>query len=309
MGHSLPSSVKFNSILDWGCGRGYDVAYYASEGIYSRGYDPHFSPDMPSGKFDLVTCAYVLNVCKNYTGRLKTLKKAKTKLRRGGHMLVCVRSDKEIERCAVKSGWEPEGDGFVTKSGTFQCGLSAGELSFMMTMAGLNVIEHIGSNYQEVVWALGRKKWFLELHSKLGSAQSEIETHIHKSLEIICEIYGGKLDWWQYPSYDCERCDGEMSPGGSSINIYVRCNPGLDEEPLYDGDSLTCNFPTEFLFISLDEIRELVSASKEEQRIEAEKEKAKKKKQRDERKAKKAALQKSARTKLTKEEAKALGLK
>jgi hypothetical protein len=156
-----------------------------------------------------------------------------------------------------------------------------------------------------------KEKWdaFLDLRSKLGSAQGEIEAHIQKSLEIICEIYGGKLDWWQYPSYDCERCDGEINLTGSSIDIYVGCDPGLDEEPLYDGDSITCNFPIGFLFISLDEIRELVSSSKEEQRIEEEEEKAKKKKQREARKTKKEALQKSARTKLTKEEAKALGLK
>ena len=44
-------------ILDYGCGRGFDAGELGLEA-----YDPYFFPDMPKGKFDTITCNYVLNV-------------------------------------------------------------------------------------------------------------------------------------------------------------------------------------------------------------------------------------------------------
>ncbi len=43
--------------LDYGCGRGFDAAYYKM-----AHYDPHFYPTRPKGKFDLIAVTYVLNV-------------------------------------------------------------------------------------------------------------------------------------------------------------------------------------------------------------------------------------------------------
>ena len=43
--------------LDYGCGRGDDAACFGLEC-----FDPHFSPARPTGKFDTITCIYVLNV-------------------------------------------------------------------------------------------------------------------------------------------------------------------------------------------------------------------------------------------------------
>jgi hypothetical protein len=44
-------------VLDYGCGRGGDT-----ERIGCEGYDPHFRPEQPVGKFDTIMCNFVLNV-------------------------------------------------------------------------------------------------------------------------------------------------------------------------------------------------------------------------------------------------------
>jgi hypothetical protein len=48
---------KFDRKLDYGCGRGFDADYYNM-----IGYDPHFRPKLPTGKFRIIVCNYVLNV-------------------------------------------------------------------------------------------------------------------------------------------------------------------------------------------------------------------------------------------------------
>lgn len=47
-----------HSILDYGCGRGFDADTF---GLVK--FDPHYFPQEPEGKFDIITCNYVLNVC------------------------------------------------------------------------------------------------------------------------------------------------------------------------------------------------------------------------------------------------------
>jgi hypothetical protein len=43
--------------LDYGCGRGFDASELGMES-----YDPYWQPLTPRGRFDTVTCVYVLNV-------------------------------------------------------------------------------------------------------------------------------------------------------------------------------------------------------------------------------------------------------
>jgi len=44
--------------LDYGCGKGVDARFCS----YDAAYDPYYAPQYPEGKFDTVTCTYVLNV-------------------------------------------------------------------------------------------------------------------------------------------------------------------------------------------------------------------------------------------------------
>ncbi len=65
---SFPAKILLNenriigNVLDFGCGFGKDVESLKEKGINIIGYDPHYFPNYPSGKFDTVICFYVLNV-------------------------------------------------------------------------------------------------------------------------------------------------------------------------------------------------------------------------------------------------------
>lgn len=49
-------------ILDFGCGFGKDLEVLQSKGYQIEGYDKHYMPSYPQGKFDTILCLYVLNV-------------------------------------------------------------------------------------------------------------------------------------------------------------------------------------------------------------------------------------------------------
>lgn len=65
---SFPSKFLLNNdllegkILDFGCGLGKDVEALQEKGFDIIGYDPHYFPNLPKGKFDTILCHYVLNV-------------------------------------------------------------------------------------------------------------------------------------------------------------------------------------------------------------------------------------------------------
>src|SRR5260370_35714200 len=64
------------SVLDYGCGRGEDVAHLKSSGIETIGWDPHFQADTPITSADVVNLGYVLNVIENPIERDDTLRRA-----------------------------------------------------------------------------------------------------------------------------------------------------------------------------------------------------------------------------------------
>ncbi len=79
-------------VLDFGCGHGQDVERLANLGVNIHGYDPHLQPDLPRGKFDVITCNYVLNVLPAHE-RLTVLAHISTLLRKGGVAYISVRRD------------------------------------------------------------------------------------------------------------------------------------------------------------------------------------------------------------------------
>jgi DNA phosphorothioation-associated putative methyltransferase len=146
-------------ILDWGCGRGDDIRYYKEHGLAALGWDPHYESVIMASKgtkFDIVTCAYVLNVIDNPEDRVDTLREAKKFLRRRGHILVCARSHSEIEYQAATNKWKRMSDGYITGSGTFQVGLSNDDLAFALNFAGFEILDV--KVVSKTSWALGRKK-------------------------------------------------------------------------------------------------------------------------------------------------------
>ena len=92
-------------VLDFGCGRGQDVERLAKNGVNIQGYDPHHQPDMPRGKFNTITCNYVLNVIDEHE-RLTVLVHIRSLLRKNGTAYITVRRDIEAD--------------YVTRAGTRQ---------------------------------------------------------------------------------------------------------------------------------------------------------------------------------------------
>jgi len=92
-------------VLDYGCGRGEDCSILHGEGYEIRGYDPHYRPVLPKGKFDTIFCIYVLNVIPDVDEREAVLSSIRRKLKKISFAYVVVRAK-------VKEGW--------TKRGTWQ---------------------------------------------------------------------------------------------------------------------------------------------------------------------------------------------
>ena len=104
------------SVLDYGCGKGYDVEFLKNEGFDIKGYEPFASDkflEKPTEKFDIVVNNYVLNVVEIPEERKKIVDELK---KLGKKVYISVRADKK----SIKPTWKKFGDGFITPKGTFQ---------------------------------------------------------------------------------------------------------------------------------------------------------------------------------------------
>lgn len=100
------------SILDYGCGRGEDVALLQKNGLEAEGWDPYFRPNGPLKPADVVNLGYVLNVIENPTERAETLLRAYALAQRT--LIVAVRVDQSLDKGI------PFEDGLITSRGAFQ---------------------------------------------------------------------------------------------------------------------------------------------------------------------------------------------
>lgn len=85
--------------LDYGCGRGFDATWFNFQALY----DPYYAPDRPKGRFDTVTCHFVLNVIPSRFERLRVLKDIQSYLAENGIAYITIRRDVERE------GWTSRG--------------------------------------------------------------------------------------------------------------------------------------------------------------------------------------------------------
>lgn len=91
------SKRKYNKkkALDYGCGLGQDA-----QRCGYKMYDPLFFPRMPSGKFSIITCIYVLNVISGNSPTGKQIRQGVvddviSKLDKGGIAFFAVRRDRD----------------------------------------------------------------------------------------------------------------------------------------------------------------------------------------------------------------------
>ena len=102
------------TVLDYGCGRGSDVARLTELGIACLGWDPEHAPEAALGPADVVNIGYVVNVIETQSERRDTLHRAWSFTRQ--ILVVSAR----LTFDALGQSLAPFGDGFLTSAGTFQ---------------------------------------------------------------------------------------------------------------------------------------------------------------------------------------------
>ncbi|NJL07071.1 MAG: DNA phosphorothioation-associated putative methyltransferase [Methylacidiphilales bacterium] len=107
----LPSG---NTVFDYGCGLGDDVAALSAAGFEAFGWDPHHMPEGPRRPADLVNLGFVLNVVEDRHERTETLRAAWSFARRAMVVAVMVMGKGDL------ANLRPYRDGHLTSRGTFQ---------------------------------------------------------------------------------------------------------------------------------------------------------------------------------------------
>lgn len=110
------------TVLDYGCGRGQDVARLRQMGLTVEGWDPYYAPDTSLTTHDVVLLNYVLNVIEDAAERRETLLKA-WGLATGALVVSC-----RLKWELGSVNGEESGDGLVTSRNTFQHFFSPSEI-------------------------------------------------------------------------------------------------------------------------------------------------------------------------------------
>ena len=88
--------------LDFGCGRGFDAQELGIEG-----YDPHYFPAQPLGKYCTIMCNFVLNVIESKKERDAVVARIRSLLLSGGTAYISVRNDKSaLKGFTSKGTWQ-----------------------------------------------------------------------------------------------------------------------------------------------------------------------------------------------------------
>lgn len=113
---------KNKTFFDYGCGHGMDVEALRGLGYNASGWDPAFHPKAPKTGADVVNLGYVLNVIENPAERMAALREAyglANQLLLVSTLVAGQETDAHVR---------PYGDGFLTKTNTFQKFYVPGEL-------------------------------------------------------------------------------------------------------------------------------------------------------------------------------------
>ena len=113
--HIRAGRLDGKTVLDYGCGKGYDVTECRAKGYDVKGYDAYATGwyKLPAGVFDVVTCNYVLNVIESPAERAEVVAHIKSL---GDTAYITVRADVD----AIRDSWQKYQDGYYTKGKTFQ---------------------------------------------------------------------------------------------------------------------------------------------------------------------------------------------
>ena len=154
-----------DKILDYGCGTGRNIRYIkdnAQENITIAGCDimeqlyrnaeKHnklreqdvcifLADQVPENEFDIVLNSHVLNVIADDEIKQSVVNNIYKTLKEGGHALIEVRTKKDVEGAKHKV---PYGDGWhITKTNTYQEGITKEKMIELVTNAGFTIEEHV----------------------------------------------------------------------------------------------------------------------------------------------------------------------
>lgn len=102
------------TLFDYGCGRGDDLAALASAGVAADGWDPYYRPDAMRAEADVVNLGFVLNVIEDPSERRDALTRAYGLARR----VLAVSAI--LGGRSVSAQYRVYGDGVLTSRSTFQ---------------------------------------------------------------------------------------------------------------------------------------------------------------------------------------------
>ncbi len=130
-------------VVDYGCGHGVDVLYFRSRGLRAAGFEPYppygWSKPLQEHSARVVVSTYVLNVIPTAAGRKKVLESMMRIAAPGGFLIVSTRSEKAVQKEAVRNRWTRYGDGFISHpaKSTFQHGFTVREIANLGKSLGL----------------------------------------------------------------------------------------------------------------------------------------------------------------------------
>lgn len=117
---------KNKPILDYGCGLGGDVEGLQELGYDIHGWDPYFSPQTKRSKSPVVNIGFVLNVIEDPAERVEVLHDAWSYAKDLLAVTTLVAGGERYESIQIL------GDGFLTKTGTFQKYFEQSELQSLI---------------------------------------------------------------------------------------------------------------------------------------------------------------------------------
>ncbi|MHB9840951.1 DNA phosphorothioation-associated putative methyltransferase [Paraburkholderia terrae] len=100
------------SFFDYGCGKGGDVGVLVSSGVPAAGWDPHFLPEAPIQRADVVNLGFVINVIEDSAERIEALTRAFALAK----VVLCV----SVMLHSTAAVGRPYRDGLLTSRRTFQ---------------------------------------------------------------------------------------------------------------------------------------------------------------------------------------------
>ncbi len=115
MKHLVLNGMIKGRALDYGCGRGDDAVHLKMDM-----YDPHWYPDRPSGKFDTITCNFVLNTISIDAGK-DVLADIASLLSEGGCAYITVRADVRKDTNTQRSAHLDKEMGLTRVKGAGSC--------------------------------------------------------------------------------------------------------------------------------------------------------------------------------------------